>query len=87
MLGETFCHELDPPFGERMHDRSLAAELVERRREADASLGSEVAHREFGLALAKQAFRRVDDALADRFAPQAVASEGVLIRAIRLSIS
>ena len=57
----------DPPRRQGVHDRGLAAELVERRGETDARFGRQIAHRKFRLAVAQQAFGRVDHTIAHRF--------------------
>ncbi len=47
---EAFGHGLDTAGGEGVHDGGFAAEVVEGGGEADAGLGGEFSHGEFGFA-------------------------------------
>lgn len=58
---EAFGHGFDAAGGEGVHDGHLAAEVVEGGGEADAGLGGEFSHGEFGFAFFQQLFGGVED--------------------------
>lgn len=58
----TRFHCIDPPARQCQHDAALAAEVVERCREADPGLSSKVAHREVRLSPSQQMFGAIQDA-------------------------
>ena len=58
---EAFGHCLDASGGEGVHDGGFAAEVVEGGGEADASLGGEFSHGEFGFAFSEELLGGVED--------------------------